>query len=104
MLKSFIAGLLLFACALLAAQGPRLLVINQGDKTLSVVDPVTNKLVATIDEQQTTMHGHEVAVGPDQRIAFVPIYGNVGVGSPGLDGVEMLAIDWSTGKVSGRVD
>ena len=84
--------------------GSRLLVVNQGDKTLSVVDPVTNKEVAVIDEHQTTMHGHEIAVGSDQRLVFMPIYGNVGVGSPGLDGSEMIVIDWTTEKIVGRVD
>ncbi len=86
------------------ADRPRLFVVNQGDKTLSVVDPATNKQVAVIDEQQTTMHGHEIAVGPDNRTVFMPIYGSSGVGSPGLDGTEMLAIDWTTGKITGRVD
>ncbi len=84
--------------------GPRLFVVNQGDKTMSVVDPATNKQVAVIDEHQTTMHGHEIAVGPDNRTVFMPIYGNVGVGAPGLDGSEMLAIDWPTGKITGHVD
>src|SRR5579862_2760808 len=50
------------------------------------------------------MHGHEIAVGPDNKTVFMPIYGNVGVGAPGLDGHEMLAIDWQSGKVVGHVD
>ncbi len=78
--------------------------INQGDKTMSVVDPATDKQVSVVDEHQTTMHAHEVAVGPDARIAFLPIYGNVGVGSPGLDGAEMLAINWQTGQIVATVD
>jgi YVTN family beta-propeller protein len=86
------------------AVGPRLFVVNQGDKTMSVIDPVANKQVAVIDEEQTTMHGHEIAVGPGGKTVFMPIYGNVGVGSPGLDGHEMLAIDWASGKITGRVD
>lgn len=84
--------------------GPRLFVVNQGDKTMSVVDPATNRQVAVIDEHQTTMHGHEIAVGPDNRTVFMPIYGNVGVGAPGLDGSEMLAIDWQSGDIVGHVD
>lgn len=98
-------GILAFAAlVLIGAQGPRLLVVNQGDKTISVVDPATNKQVAVIDQQQTTMHGHEVAVGPDNRTVYMPVYGSAGVGSPGLDGSEMLALDWTTGKVTGRVN
>jgi len=84
--------------------GPLLFVVNQGDKTMSVVDAGTNKQVAVVDEHQTTMHGHEIAVGPDNRTVFMPIYGNVGVGAPGLDGHEMLAIDGRTGEITGRVD
>ncbi len=106
---SFLSCLLLFSTPSVhafsqAATGPRLLVVNQGDKTLSIVDPVTNKQVGVVDEAQTTMHGHEIAVGPDGRSVFMPIYGDVGVGSPGLDGNEMLIIDWPTGKITGHVD
>jgi YVTN family beta-propeller protein len=112
MKKTQIAGLVVAGgCAVSACAqgaqpvaGPRLFVVNQGDKTMSVVDPATNKQVAVIDEEQTTMHGHEIAVGGDQRTVFMPIYGSSGVGSPGLDGTEMLAIDWPTGKIVGRVD
>jgi DNA-binding beta-propeller fold protein YncE len=81
-----------------------LLVVNQDDKNLSVVDPATNQQVALIDEHQTTMHGHEIAVGPDNRTIYMPIYGNVGVGKPGLDGHEMLVIDLPTRSIVGRVD
>ncbi|HEY1963857.1 MAG TPA: cytochrome D1 domain-containing protein, partial [Acidobacteriaceae bacterium] len=51
-----------------------------------------------------TMHGHEVAASPDGRTAYVPIYGNVGVGKPGLDGHEMLIIDLPSRKIVGRID
>ncbi len=86
------------------AQGPRLLAVNQGDKTLSIIDPANNKQVAAIDEQQTTMHAHEFALSPDNRSVYLPIYGNAGVGQPGLDGREMLVVDWPTGKITNRVD
>jgi YVTN family beta-propeller protein len=97
---ALIGGLVLLA----VAQGPRLIVVNQGDKTLSVVDPATNKQVAVIDQQQTTMHGHEAVVGPDNRTVFMPVYGSAGVGGRGLDGYEMIAFDWTTGKITGRVN
>ena len=106
MTKKKIAGFVAASgCALtVCAQGPRLLVVNQGDKSVSVVDPGKKQQVSVIDQLQTTMHGHEIAVGPDNRTIYVPIYGNVGVGSPGLDGREMLVIDWPTGKITGHVD
>ena len=32
--------------------------------------------------------GHEVIASPDGRLAYVPIYGNSGVGKPGTDGTQ----------------
>ena len=48
--------------------------------------------------------GHEVAVSPDGRTAFVPVYGNSGVGRAGTDGSTMAVIDVASGKVTGSVD
>jgi YVTN family beta-propeller protein len=113
MKAAFFSIALIVACGALAAlPGSKvrrsshgwLLVVNQGDKTMSVVDPVTNTEVAKIDEQQTAMHGHEIAASPDGRTVYMPIYGNVGVGSPGLDGHEMLVIDLPSRTITGRVD
>jgi DNA-binding beta-propeller fold protein YncE len=87
-----------------AGGGAMLIVVNQGDLNISVVDPLAAREIATISEDQTTVHGHEVAASADGRIAYVPIYGNVGVGKPGLDGHEMLAIDIASRKIVGRVD
>lgn len=95
---------LVIAWSAAMADGPRLFVVNQGDKTMSIVDPTANRQIAVVDERQTTMHGHEIAVGPDNRIVFMPIYGSSGVGAPGLDGSEMLAIDSQTGTITGRVN
>ena len=107
-LHRFLASATVTACLISPAASAqhklRLLVVNQGDKTLSVVDPAAMKTVATIDEHQTTMHGHEIAVAPDGRTAFLPVYGDVGVGKPGLNGNEMLVIDVPTGKITRRVD
>jgi hypothetical protein len=86
------------------ARTAALIVVNQGDLNISVVDPVAAREVATISEEQTTMHGHEAAASADGRVAYVPIYGNVGVGQAGLDGREMLAIDIASRKIIGRVD
>ena len=40
----------------------------------------------------------------DGRTAYVPIYGNVGVGKPGLNGHEMLIVDVPSRKIIGRID
>jgi len=82
--------------------GPVLLVANQGDHTLSVVDPVAGKEIATIPVGGVT--GHEVEVSPDGKFAYVPIYGNSGVGAPGTNGSTMSVIDIAARKVVSTVD
>jgi YVTN family beta-propeller protein len=82
--------------------GPVLLVANQGDRSVSVLDIAAGKEVAAIAEGEVT--GHEVVVSPDGRAAYVPIYGNSGVGKPGTDGSLMEVIDIASRKVTGKVD
>lgn len=84
------------------AQQARLLVAEKGEQQLGIVDPDSGKLVASVPEGGIT--GHEVAASPDGRMAYVPIYGNSGVGSPGTDGREMVVIDVAAHKVVGHVD
>jgi hypothetical protein len=60
-----------------------LLVVNKGDQTLGIVEPESGLQLATVPVEDTT--GHEVAASPDGRTAWIPIYGNSGVGSPGAD-------------------
>ncbi len=82
--------------------GAVLLVANQGDRNLSIIDSVAGKQIAVVAEGGNT--GHEVAASPDGRTAFVPIYGDSGVGKPGTDGRNMVVVDISTRKVVGNVD
>lgn len=89
---------------LMGARAQSLLVVNQGDATVSVIDPQTGKQVATIKEHTAGVHGHEIAVSPDGKTAFLPIYGSVGVGKPGIDGHEMLILDVPSRKIIDRVD
>jgi YVTN family beta-propeller protein len=79
-----------------------LLVANQGDRDLSIIDPAAGQQVTTVPEGGIT--GHEVAASPDGRTAYVPIYGNSGVGKPGTDGRNMVVIDIAARKVTGNVD
>lgn len=79
-----------------------LLVVNQGDHSVSVVDAGAAKVVGTVPVGGVT--GHEVAVTPDGRTAFVPIYGNSGVGKPGTDGSSMTVVDLAARKARGTVD
>jgi DNA-binding beta-propeller fold protein YncE len=79
-----------------------LLVANQDDRNLSIIDPAAGKQIAVVPEGGIT--GHEVATSPDGRTAYVPIYGDSGVGKPGSDGRNMVVIDIPTRKVVGNVD
>jgi YVTN family beta-propeller protein len=79
-----------------------LLVANKGDRTLGIVDPEGNKQIATVAEDGTT--GHEVAASPDGRTAYVPIYGNSGVGQPGTDGRNVVVIDIASRRAIGTID
>ena len=93
--------------ALVVASGARagaetLLVANQHDQNLSVIDTATDKVVATIPVGGVT--GHELAVSPDGKRAFVPIYGNAGVGRAGTDGSQISVIDLATKKIVGTID
>jgi YVTN family beta-propeller protein len=87
-----------------ALNAQTLLVVNQGDTSVSVVDAAEGREVATIAEKTTGVHGHEVAVSGDGRTAFVPIYGSTGVGKPGLDGREMLVIDIPSRRIVDHID
>jgi YVTN family beta-propeller protein len=88
-------------CTADASQG-YLLVANKGDHTLSIVDPESDTTVASVPEDGVT--GHEVAASADGERAFVPIYGNSGVGHPGTDGSLIRVIDLAKHEVTGTVD
>jgi YVTN family beta-propeller protein len=79
-----------------------LLVANKGAQTLGIVDPKAGTQLATVPEGGIT--GHEVAASPDGRLAYVPIYGNSGVGKPGTDGTHIVVIDIASKKVVGNID
>jgi YVTN family beta-propeller protein len=79
-----------------------LLVCNKGNQTLAIVDPPTGATVAVIPENGIT--GHEVAATSDGWLAFVPIYGNSGVGRPGTDGSLIRVVDVAKREVVGTVD
>jgi YVTN family beta-propeller protein len=88
--------------AVSASAAGLLLVANKGEQTLGIIDPVAGKQIATVAEDGVT--GHEVIASSDGKRAFVPIYGNAGVGSPGTDCQLMRVIDIASQKVIGTVD
>lgn len=79
-----------------------LLVANKGNHTLSIVDPVSGVTQAVVPEDGVT--GHEVVASPDGKRAFVPIYGNSGVGGSGTDGSLIRVIDLAKHEIVGTVD
>jgi YVTN family beta-propeller protein len=79
-----------------------LLVCNKGDATLGMIDVAAGRQVAAVPVGAAT--GHEVAVSAGGRTAYVPIYGDGGVGKPGTDGDRMVAIDIATRQITGTVD
>ena len=79
-----------------------LLVANKGEHSLGIIDPESCRQVATVAEDGVT--GHEVAASPDGTRAFVPIYGNSGVGHAGTDGTLMRVIDLGKREIVGTVD
>ena len=95
------AAIVSLVAAAACAQGPRLVVDQKGDRSLAIVDPVAGKVVADVAENGIT--GHEVAASPDGRLAFVPIYGNSGVGKPGTDGANIVVVDVASHKVVGNI-
>jgi YVTN family beta-propeller protein len=95
-------ALLSLTVSTLNAQQGRLLVTQKGDRSLAIVDPAAGKVVVSVPEGGIT--GHEVTASPDGRLAYVPIYGNSGVGKPGTDGTNMVVIDIASQKVAGNLD
>lgn len=85
------------------ASGERgtLVVVNQVEHNVSLVEPPLSRIFATV---LVGVNGHEVAISPDGRFAYVPIYGNSGVGKPGTDGSTIDVIDIGNRNVSGSID
>jgi YVTN family beta-propeller protein len=79
-----------------------LLVANKGDQSLGLIDPASGEQVAAVAEGGVT--GHEVIASPDGKLAYVPIYGDSGVGKPGSDGGNLVVIDIAARKVVGNLD
>ncbi|MGA7343681.1 MAG: cytochrome D1 domain-containing protein, partial [Terracidiphilus sp.] len=99
-----LAGSLIFLSLLVPAglaQHARLLVAQKGDRALAIVDAAAGTVIASVPENGIT--GHEVAGSPDGRLAFVPIYGNSGVGKPGTDGRNIVVIDVASHRIVGNI-
>ncbi len=78
-----------------------LVVANQYEHTVLIVDPEKRQQLAKI---KVGVNGHELIVSPDGRFAYVPIYGNSGVGRPGTDGSTIDVIDLQGRTLAGTID
>lgn len=92
----------LFAATPPSSSPGLLLVANKGDHTLGLIDPASGRQIATVSEDGVT--GHEVIASPDGHRAFVPIYGDSGVGLPGSDGSKLAVIDLDQRKLVNTID
>src|SRR6202034_3975436 len=82
--------------------GGVLLVANKGDRSLGIIDPGADQQLVAIPENGVT--GHEVIASPDGKTAYVPIYGDSGVGKPGTDGTKISVIDLGTRRIVHTID
>jgi YVTN family beta-propeller protein len=80
---------------------PRLLVVNLKEHAVLVVDPERGKIVQAIP---VGVSGHEIALSPDKRFAYVPIYSDAVLGDAGHDGRTIDVIDLKTLKVTESID
>lgn len=86
------------------------LVTNKLGKSLSIIDPAAGTEVAAVpvtglnpkeDERSVP---HEVAVSPDARTAWVPIYSDSGMGGEGTSGRSVTIVSLPERKAVGYVD
>jgi DNA-binding beta-propeller fold protein YncE len=108
MLRAAVAAVAMGALAAgsYAQTGGRLLVVEKTSQSLGIVDPAAGKQVALVSEGKLPGKdtGHEAAASLDGKFAYVPIYGDSGVGKPGSDGRTMVVIDLSTQKIVKTLD
>jgi YVTN family beta-propeller protein len=78
-----------------------LLVANQMEHSVLLVDPVSKQVLATMG---VDINGHEVAVSPDGRFGYVPIYGNTWVGKPGSNGSTIHVVDLRRARTVAVID
>jgi YVTN family beta-propeller protein len=97
---SYFGGSLLSRPSPTGARG-YLFVANQKDHTALILDADSRQLVG---KAGVDINGHEVAVAPDHRLGYVPIYGDSGVGRPGTDGSTIHVVDLHTARTLRIID
>ncbi|MGB8325834.1 MAG: hypothetical protein WCE52_22940 [Candidatus Acidiferrum sp.] len=80
----------------------KLLVISQHLRSVLIIDPETLEIESTVPTCGD--RPHEAVVSPDGRLAYIPIYGDGGVGTPGTDGQTIEILDLTTDTVVDEID
>jgi len=78
-----------------------LIMIDKRGNLVRFFDPATLKETDTL---QLEAPPHELAISPDHKIAYVPLYGDGVYGANPNPGHKIVAIDLATHKVSGIID
>jgi YVTN family beta-propeller protein len=78
-----------------------LIMIDKRGGVVRFFDPATLKEVGTL---QLEAPPHELAISPDHKVAYVPLYGDGVYGNNPNPGHKIVAIDLTTRKVSGTID
>lgn len=95
-MKRFLQITLILACSVFGAFAKdTLVVVNRGDSTLSIIDPVAMKVLATIP---TGAGPHEVVLSADGKTAIVSNYGEQSAGT------TLSIIDIESQKETKRFD
>src|SRR6202049_3284571 len=101
-------GILFLACLLLPCSvsgdpppDSLLFVANQMEHSVLLVDPISKQVLATVG---VDINGHEVAVSPDGRFGYVPIYGNTWVGKPGSNGSTIHVVGLRRASIVGVIE
>ncbi|HEY1482496.1 MAG TPA: hypothetical protein VGF19_07235 [Candidatus Acidoferrum sp.] len=81
---------------------PKLLVISQHLRSVLIIDPVTLVIESTVPTCGD--RPHEAVVSADGRLAYIPIYGDGGVGTPGTDGQTIEILDLTTDTIVDEID
>ena len=79
----------------------RLLIVCKDDSTLEVIDLETSRTAGAVVASGFTPH--EVVATDDGRRAYMPVYSNAPVGSPGSDGRRVDVVDLLTLQRVGEI-
>src|ERR1700693_2708910 len=79
-----------------------LLVVKQGDQSMSLVDPAAGVQIGKVKTNE--VRAHEVVASSDGRFAYLPIYGDSGVGKPGTNERSVEIVDLDKQTITGSID